>query len=184
MFLRTLGRTIGRIFRASAQVLLWVSVAMTLIAGGFYFLPRVTVEPSGVYDPKNPSAITFTIGNINIVPIRDVQFGIGLCYIVFPGADQDPKFPHCNGPASTILHFQPWDIKWLDVDEKYQIALEDFFKNKKLPSQQIDNADLTIAITYTPWRMPWFWRNTKEFRFVTQERSDGKVYWTPTPLNR
>jgi len=42
----------------------------------------------------------------------------------------------------------------------------------------------TIAVVYTPWRMPWFWRPMKEFRFITKKLSDGKIYWVPTPLNR
>jgi hypothetical protein len=80
------------------------------------------------------------------------------------------------------LVFQKWFVKWLDVDEKYQIALEDAI-NVGTP-KKIESADLTIGVIYTPWRMPWFWRNTKQFRFVTQPRSDGKIYWVATPLIR
>jgi hypothetical protein len=98
-----------------------------------FFFPRVTVESSGPYDPSNPSPITFTISNINIVPLRNVQFAIGLCYITPPergitlrggdsGSGTNPL--ECNGPAGTKIVFMPWTIKWLDTDEKYQVALK------------------------------------------------------------
>jgi hypothetical protein len=169
--------------------LLWSSVVMTLFAGVFFFFPRVTVESSGPYDPSNPSPITFTISNINIVPLRNVQFAIGLCYITPPergitlrggdsGSGTNPL--ECNGPAGTKIVFMPWTIKWLDTDEKYQVALEDAIKVDL--TKQIETANITIAVIYSPWRM--FWRNTKEFRFITKKLSDSKVYWIPTPLNR
>ncbi|HEY1798052.1 MAG TPA: hypothetical protein VGG57_18205 [Stellaceae bacterium] len=151
------------------------------MAALFFFLPRVTVEPSGPYDPANPSSVTFTISNINIVPLRDVQPELGLCFI--GGKGGDPPLQQCNGSALSKLDFTPWKIKWLDVDEKYQIALEDMFRIGG-SNRQIENADITIGITYTPWRMPAFWRNTKEFRFITKKMNDGKIYWLPTPLNR
>ena len=81
------------------------------------------------------------------------------------------------------LVFGPWLVKWLDADEKYQIALEELIRIRG-ESRQIQSANITIGVIYTPWRMPAFWRNTKEFRFVTKKRSDGKIYWISTPLNR
>jgi hypothetical protein len=120
--------------------------------------------------------LTTTISNTNVVPLRDVQPSIGICFLEYPG------YPSCNGPAKSKIAFKPFFVKWLDADEKYQIALEDAIKITNSP-QQIRSANITIAITYTPWHMPYFWRSTKEFRFVTKERSDGKIYWTPVPLN-
>jgi hypothetical protein len=180
---RILGRMIGSIIGCAPQLLLWASALMTLVAGAFYFLPRITVEPSGLYDPKSPSPIIFTIGNVNIVPLRDVQPVIGVCYITGIGVSGGPE---CNGPAATVLAFKPWFTKWLDVDEKYQIAIEDALRpaTPDKQGQQIENANVTIGIMYTPWRMPAFWRITKQFRFVTKKLSDGKIYWTSTPLNR
>lgn len=90
--------------------------------------------------------------------------------------------PDCNGAAKSKLILESWQVKWLDIDEKYQIAIEDMLTSGG--REQIENANITIAITYTPWRMPSIWRVTKEFRFVTKKRSDGKIYWLPIPLNR
>ena len=160
------------------DVLTWISVMIGIAAGSFFFLPRVTVEPSGPYDPSSPSPITFVISNINIVPLRDVQLAVGLCSM------GGPKAPHrtCNGPAYPKIVFTFWHVKWLDSDEKWQVPLEEAFSTGT--PEQLQNADITIAVIYTPWRMPWFWRNTIEYRFVTKKLSDGKIYWIPTPLNR
>jgi hypothetical protein len=180
-FLKNPDATFGKALKAIGKILLWGSVVVTIVAGFFYFLPRVTVEPSGVYDPSYPSPLTFTISNINVVPLRDVQPSLGVCFISYSEPPEDIN--HCNGPAGSKLAFTPWFVKWLDVDEKYQIIIEDALRIKDSP-KQITNADITIAVTYTPWFMPSWWRNTKEFRFITRRLSDGKIHWVPVPLNR
>jgi hypothetical protein len=160
-------------------------LAVATIAGGlaaaFFFLPRVVIDASGPYDPSSPSPLIFTIANTNIVPLREVQPSIGVCFLSF--AHENKVTRPCNGPSASRLAFGPWFIKWLDVDEKYQIAIEDALTNSFNKQKQIESANLTIAITYTPCRMPGFWRITKEFRFITKQLSDGKIYWVPTPLN-
>jgi hypothetical protein len=169
--------TFERLFR-------WGAFAVTFSAAALFFLPRVTVESSGPYDPSNPSPITFTIANNNIVPLRNVEALIGVCSLKMPDA---PHTPHiilkgtgstCNGPENALLTNPGWLVRWLDADEKWQIAIED----QILGGKQVEEANITIAVKYTPWWMPWFWRNSKQFRFVTKKRSDGKIYWVPTPL--
>jgi hypothetical protein len=188
----SLHKTLAWLWRKKADILVWASVVMTLVAGAFVFLPRVTVDPSGPYDPTTPSAVTFTVANINIVPLRDVQMGIGLCYVDPPPGTSPPiKFRgygagdgavpnECNGPSSSKLAPTLWSVRWLEPDEKYQIALEELLQVHQV--KQIEKANITVVVTYSPWRM--FWRSTKEFRFITKQRSDGKIYWVPTPLNR
>jgi hypothetical protein len=167
-------------------------LVLTVAASALFFLPRVTVEPSGPYDPLQPSPITFTITNINIVPLRNVKIGIGLCYLYptdepgassmrSPEAGREKEPIECNGPTKTIPSIDAWSVKWLDTDEKWQIALEQAVSLHS--PQQIEKANITIAVTYSPWLMPWPWRYTREFRFITKKLSDGKIYWIPTPLN-
>ncbi|HET6246712.1 MAG TPA: hypothetical protein VFE47_03360, partial [Tepidisphaeraceae bacterium] len=83
---------------------------------------------------------------------------------------------------SSMMTNPEWTTRWLDVDEHWQIALEEQldFGN----ATQTQEANITIAVRYTPWWMPFFWHNTKQFRFITTRRSDGKIYWVPTPLTR
>jgi hypothetical protein len=177
--LRTLGKALGWLgLKLLPSFLLWASVVMTLVAGAFFFLPRVTIESSGPYDPSNPSPVTFVISNINIIPLRDVQPSIGICYLGILGGNR-MNGANCTGPSESVFDFTRWRIHWLAADEKYQIAIEDVMR---LPdARQFDDADITISVTFTPWYMPW--HTTKEFRFITTKRSDGKIYWTPVPLN-
>jgi hypothetical protein len=177
--LKTLGRTCGWLWRWTwiGRAIIWLSVAVTLVCGFFVFLPRVTVDVSWPYNASNPSAVTFTINNINIVPLRNVIIAVGLCSLSFN--DEPPMF--CNGPAATTLAPRLWTVKWLDVDERYEIALESLIKMQD-SKRQVTSANITIIVGYAPWLMPW--RNKREFRFVTEKLSDGRVYWVPTPLNR
>jgi hypothetical protein len=164
-----------------STILTWASVLIGIAAGALFFLPRVTVEPPGQYDPSSPSSIIFTIANINIVALRNVDVAIGVCYV---SGDKysETRGSECNGPAKSKLIYDPWHLAWLDVDEKYQVPLEEILTRDQ--KQQIEDANITIGVIYTPWRMPQFWRVTKEFRFVTKKLRDGKIYWIPTPLNR
>jgi hypothetical protein len=181
--LRILGKTLGWIGRHIQAVLLWFGLVVTL-CGAFFFLPRVTVEPSGPYDPSHPSPITFTITNANIVALRNVQPFIGICSVrLAPNLIAQGPTKNCIGGSTGALLYQPWFTHWLGVDEKYQIAIEDVLKLENDSPEQIQEAEITIGVIYTPYWMPTFWRNTKEFRFITKKRSDGKIYWVPTPLN-
>jgi hypothetical protein len=157
-----------------------ISVWIGIAAGVIVFFPRILVESSGPYDASNPSPITFTISNVNIVPLREVQPMIGMCFLAIPAEEMSKR--DCNGSPRIRMVQKSWRVRWLDADEKWQIALEEAISIGHT-KQQIENADITIGVEYTPWWLPEFWRDTKEFRFVTKKRSDGKIYWVPTPLN-
>ena len=137
---------------------------LTIVTSALFFLPRVTVDPSGPYDPSNPLPTTFTISNNNIVPLRDVQVFLGLCYVA-PSMAAPPQ-PECNGPSLSRL--VKWKIKWLDVDEKYQIAMEDLLRTPD-GKTQIEKANITIGITYTPWWMPSIWRTLENLLSLRSE---------------
>jgi len=105
--------------------------------------------------------------------------GIGLCYI-----STAKEAPHgdCNGPLKSELLAGGWSVRWLLPDEKYQIAMEDVIRATMKEPSNIQNANISIIVHFSPWKMPW--REQKEFRFITKERSDGKIYRVPTPLYR
>ena len=145
-------------------------------------MPRISVDPPAPFDPSKPSPITFTVSNINIVPLHNVKIGLGICYIrsadhppLGSDIESDPK--RCNDPP--IAGLIRWQVDWLDTDEKYELNLEDLLNIK--PSDHIERADITIFIMYEPWRLPK--QRTRQFRFLARPLSDGKIYWEPMPLN-
>jgi hypothetical protein len=168
-----------------------------IAAGCLFLLPRVAVDAPGPYDPSKPSPITFTISNVNIVPLRNLEIGIGLCYVLPPegergvelrgadaGSGRNPV--ECNGPVFAILTAPQWHLRWLDSDEKFEIALEEVLRREPNSPKQIEKANVVVSIKYEPWfvPLPEKWKPTRQFRFITRKLSDGKIYWTPTPLNR
>jgi hypothetical protein len=171
------------------RIVFWTTLPLTVAAAALFFLPRITVEPSGPYDPSQPTPLIFTIINTNIVPLRNVQVGLGVCYFDLGGTKiRSPESGNgeipkdCSGPSGEIINITGWFFHWLDVDEKAQIPIESGIKNGIDPRQQIDHANITIAVAYSPWWAPW--RNIRQFRFVTRKLSDGKTYWSPEPLNK
>jgi hypothetical protein len=183
-FYHNLGKIVGLTRSAIPPFLTWAATVLTIISAAFLFLPRVTVDPSAAYDPSTPSPITFTVTNTNVIPLRDVHIGIGVCYL--GPKEINPRPEHCNGPIVNSIFYRPqWFLHWLDVDEKSQFAIEDMLGRSSNPKEQFEDADITVVIEYTPWHLPsWLFRQTRQFRFITTPRSDGKIYWTPVPLNR
>jgi hypothetical protein len=189
-FCYKIAKMLGSILRKTLdKIWKWVTLVVMFAAAALFFLPRVTVEPSGPFDPSHPTSLIFTIANINIIPLRNVQPSVGICFIDLgdklpklrgPEAGSGDAPNDCNGPTRSKIAIGNWFVRWLDVDEKYEIPIESGIRT----DGPIQNANITIAVTYTPWWMPPFWRNTKEFRFVTKRLSDGKTYWTHVPLNR
>lgn len=185
---RSMRRMLGwRTFECSAVVL--------TLFGALFFLPRVVVNPPDPYDPSHPTPLRFTIANTNVIPLYDVDIGIGLCYIIaehdglpikFRGAGSgDPaKEPpvECDGPATSIL--ERWRVRWLDVDERLEIPMEELLDFGKGAPNQIERANITVAVKYRPWGMPWPFISERQFRFITKRLSDGRIYWMPTPLRR
>lgn len=166
--------------RWSGIVAAWTTASVTLL-GALFFLPRVSVETSGPYDPSNPTPISFTITNSNIIPLRNFQAGVGLCFLKFmPLSGDEPK---CDDESTTRFINPYWFANWLNPDEKFQIFLEDLMKEASPIGKPKDlNGNITIYVEYSSWYA--FWRDSKEFRFITRKLSDGKTYWIPIPLHR
>lgn len=196
LLVASLRASLGWLRAKIPTILKGASVLIGIAAGALFFLPRVTVDPSGPYDPLKPSPITFTISNVNIVPLRNVAIGIGVCYIISPGDNwielrgeevgRGRPPIECNGPVGAIFTIPIWHVRWLNSDEKFQIALEDFMKAQPASPKQIEKANMTISIKYEPWRIPLpeRWKPQRQFRFVTKKLSNGTIFWVPTPLNQ
>jgi hypothetical protein len=142
------------------------------------FLPRLTVEPAGQIDPSSPYPISFTIANIGIVPLSEVQPALGVCDIIYG----EPKnLPERCVKIGTFLMFDPWAVKVLAADERYTIQLDEALNIKA----KFGAADIAIKIGYYPWKLTsWPFRITREFRFQTRLGDEGKLSWKARPLEK
>jgi hypothetical protein len=59
------------------------------------------------------------------------------------------------------------------------MILSDMFNKKD--SAPLVFADITISAQYEPWFIPW--PITQQFRFRTETKSDGSLFWRAVPLN-
>lgn len=150
----TLRRTPSRVWSLLTfeRLFRWGAFAVTFSAAALFFLPRVSVEPSGPYNPSSPSPVTFTITNANIVPLRNVRIFVGLCYVDPPdgqrgvrlrsGGSGNSDVPtECNGPAGVKLTPPIWrNVRWLDADERIQIAIEEAIRRDSGSPPRSDHA--------------------------------------------
>lgn len=179
-FLNGLSRTVQKCFSSvTNNGAYWTSLGITFLSA-LFFLPRVSVDIPPPYDPDHPTPISFTISNTNIIPLKDFQPSIGICY--FKPQPLNGTEPSCNGPAGSKMRFIPWHADWFSPDEKYQIFLDQAIAGaSNVATHRTElNADITVYVEFSPWYAPW--RSSKEFRFVTKKLIDGKTYWTPIPL--
>lgn len=164
---------------------LWAgALAVATLIGGYVavltLLPRVTIKSASDLDPATTSPIIpFTIGNTGFIALYDVQPMVGICSIDVAGARVPVRFagPNCNGPLRARISPPNWKASRLEVDEKYQIRLDDAFKGVT-----ITNAEISIVVEFQIWFYPQ--RIRKEFRFSTRKEANGKLTWMPRPLEK
>ena len=164
------------IIRSPLKVIINIFITLIGLFSIISLFPSINIESNNIYTPIDPNPIFFTITNSSLYPIRNIQPSMGVCFITY--GDQ-PMKKNCKQEFPK-LYFPFFFIQNLDKNEKYQIALEDMMVMEG-SSRQPAQADITIAISYTIWGLPW-WPLNKEFRFTTRKLSDGNIYWFPRPL--
>jgi hypothetical protein len=162
------------------SMLLAIVLGLATIVGGLAaalaFLPRVSVVPSDPVDINNPFSASFTITNMNYIPLREVSVSFNLGQIATAPAQ------YSNNLVSTFntgFKSPKWKRHTLTMDEKYTITPGDIFTLP--PSVQISGADIAIAISFRPWILPF--TRKKVFRFIAKKQTNGYFYWYSYPLN-
>jgi hypothetical protein len=171
---------LSRVFAGAGTVATIIGGA----AGVVTFLPRITVEASGPFDASPRPPVSFTIANINVIPLEDVRPLLGFCALSLNFGMPDapsappPSFPRCTEKSSGFLTATNWHHSRIGMDEKFTATWDDAFHNQTPGS--IDYADVMITVVYRPWFLPW--QSQKTFRFVTRKLGDNKLYWFARPL--
>ena len=157
------------------RIVTFLLTASTLLGGLaalLTFLPRPTVSPpSTPFDIKNPFSVSFDISNSGYIPLEDCTALLGVGEIANgPDARLNPSFI----PSFKSRFVMPsWKNHDLGEDERFTIVLTDLISKATA-------ADIAIIVTYKPWFLPW--KREKAFRFITQEQSNGQLYWRSWPM--
>ena len=158
-----------------------MTFCLGLAASVATFLPRITVDSPPQIDPLSPYPIPFTITNIGLVPLVNVQPAIGICELWTKRTSESSHDSRpCEGSIRGRIMMDKWFIKELRADERHLIRLDDLFHIK--PPARFGGADISIIVSYQPWLIPF--KREFEFRFFTREEKDGTLSWTPRPLDR
>ena len=72
------------------------------------------------------------------------------------------------------IAYAPWLNHRIDMDERYEVSLNDLWDIKPLRF-----ADIALVIYYRPWFLPI--NRKKVFRFITHKGQDGKLRWYAYP---
>ena len=150
-----------------------VATVAGLCAAAVTLVPRVAVEPFGLFDPSSSSPTLFNIVNSGPITLMKIKPMLGLCRLVY--GENTPQRPReCSvGPLGSRMHPIFWEREDLAPGVSYTIALQDLFRPN--PPAPVAAADISIIVTY---RVPFtWWRQEREFRFFTKEEGDGKRYW-------
>jgi hypothetical protein len=160
---------------------IWIGLlAIATLLGGaaavVTFLPRVSIEPPGPFDPTRPLAASFRIANNNFVPLDDGEVGIFVCNIF----TQPVRYGihRCEADPTATLATLPirmarWKFSRISMDEKFDAPLGDVFNIT--PPRAIFAVDIIVIISYHPWFLPW--PRMFSLRFYTRRQDDGQLYW-------
>src|SRR5262249_7595707 len=125
-FMRSVFCTLAKLIGHTWKVIVALSVIVTIAAGGFFFLPRVTVQAGDFRDGSDPLSVPFTITNTNFVPLENLGIFIGVCRVwAAPNVVLQSTAGDCSRRNYALIIHPPWQNHRLAMDEPYTINLRD-----------------------------------------------------------
>lgn len=167
----------------SWKLIVIYSVVLGILAGAFFFLPRVSVDPGEPIDPQNPlGTATFVVSNTGIIPLENVGASFALCLLeTIPNGPRiaGPNYQDCNRHNVGGEIADAWRNHRLDIDGKWTFSLRDILPEWRL---RVETLDAGIIISYTPkyFGIPW----SKEFRFRAKRTPDGQLRWFHSTIDK
>jgi hypothetical protein len=142
------------------------------------FLPRISIEPPGPFDPAKPLASPFRITNTNFIPVMDGEVRFEICN-VFLQAPQEKRHkcqPEVGAKISTLTLLRTTFTR-LGMDQKIDVPFGDTLATA--PPTKLAAADIIVSVAYHPWFLPW--ARQADQRFYTRKQPDGQLYWLAIP---
>ena len=187
-FVGILGQMFGAIFHYHWKLLVGISVVIGLLSAVLALIPRVTVDAGELRDSSKPFSLPLTIANNNFIPLERVGIKIGICNLQFKSGATiigGQKSPDCSSENKGGFIYPPWQNHKLGIDGRWQISLDDFFKDE---TPNLNSGDITIIVSFTPWPWAiiadWPFRHAKQFRLKATMQADNKWHWLAQPIDR
>jgi hypothetical protein len=170
-------------------------------------VPTLSAAASGPFDESNAYSETFTVTNIGVLPLEDVNIGIGPCALDTEKSDFYVSPNNCSRDIPYMLIGDPaWEAPELARNEPFSVTLTDQMNEptdkyravhpKVIASwktlSKLKGANVVVVVSYRPWPLPanihipyilTSTRMTRGFRFVAAEQPNDKVMWKPVPLS-
>jgi hypothetical protein len=131
----------------------WLLGLATLIGGLaaiLTFLPRVSVSQSDPVEPSNPFSASFTITNMNFIPLRAVGASVAVAQLIGAPATM---LTNVVADFTTRITRPEWNNHKLAMDQRFTITPAPIFAPAD-PSVRLGGADLAIVVT-KPWILPF-----------------------------
>jgi len=153
-----------------------IGAALGLLYTGLHFWPELSIEPTAAAEPSNPISGYFKITNEQVYPLTDVGIEVSLRCARIGRGDNTAPMEKCLPSMHTAK--QVWSNHTLEPHEPYEITPGDLIA---VTPGALLYAQIAFFVSYRPWKIPY--HLTKELRFESRRRADGKIEWLHIPAD-
>jgi len=150
--------------------------ALALVYTVLRFWPILSIEPTAAAEPSNPLSGYFKITNEQVYSLTDVGIEVSLRCARIGRGDYTAPMSNCQPSMSTSK--QLWKNHTLEPHEPYEITPGDLIF---VTPNSLLYAQISFFVSYRPWKIPY--HLTKELRFESRRRADGKIEWLHIPAD-
>lgn len=156
-------------------------MAISTLAGGWFFWPSVAIEPLAPLDPSNPLTVPFQITNAGALTLHDVQATCHGREVVVGGAVLDHNsFPATQRPTPSPDPLHPiGDLRPDNSETIWCAVLSSSTSMGPLAvSGPLKSADIEVILEF---RAFGFWPHSAVRRFATVAGPDKLLRWVRRP---
>ena len=153
-----------------------IGAVLGLLYTGLRFWPELSIEPTAAAEPSNPISGYFKITNEQVYSLTDVGIEVSLRCARIGRGDNTAPMDKCLPSMRTSK--QLWSNHTLEPHEPYEITPGDLIS---VTPGGLLYAQISFFVSYRPWRIPY--HLSKELRFESRRRADGKIEWLHIPAD-
>ena len=140
---------------------------LLLLGGLVVFWPRISVDPSSMFDSRNPFQSTFQVKNDGFFICYSIESTVNLKKVNLPG------ITFHGGGISGAPGLE--EISRLCPNDRSDISLKNTLSS---PPFSIISAELYIDLAYKPTWLTWLPYNFHDsYRFKAERTAQGDYFW-------